>query len=823
MALSPGARLGPYEIVALLGVGGMGAVYRARDTRPALGREVAIKILRGAAGDADSQRRFEQEARATGALNHPNILAIYDVGTHEGTLYLVEELVDGATLRESLAKGALAPRMALEYAKAVAQGLAAAHAKGIVHRDLKPENVMITSDGRVKILDFGLAKLHLPSVTPDASTQEHATGPGTVLGTVAYMSPEQVRGQTVDHRSDLFSVGVVLYEMLSGERPFTGDTAPDTQASILNTEPRDLPAERQVPPVLERIVRRCLEKQPERRFQSASDLAFALDALSSVSIGVTPKAGTPASRRSGARYLAAALLLLALGLGIVWARWPARPDASLAPLRLSIVPPTNVVVGGAPSAVSPARILALSPDGTRLAFTAAGPDGIERIWIRALDSDQIQPLAGTENAQYPFWSPDGKFLAFYVGAGVAALRKVDISGRTPVTICAVPSNLTGGTWNRDDVILFGMSGSGSAVMRVSAQGGRPVPATTLDTERGETRHWAPFFLPDGDHFLYLAVGIRSGDSQSANGLYVGSLRSGERKLLQPVGSNAQYTHGLLVFLEGQSLLSQPFDPQAFVLSDKPTLVAEGVRIGGLAPVRGAFTVSSSGVLAYLGGASDVNTDLVWLDRQGQQVATLGEPANYQDVALAPDGHRAAIGLRTAGNVDIWLFDTDGPGRTRLTFDPKDHRSPVWSPDGKRVAYASIDRTGTRSVFAKSANGLGAEEPVVSLPGQTVPSTWSSDGTLLLVGGIPPTLWRLLMSGDRHPTRGSRTQSTRRPHSSRRMADGWRTGRMSQESTKFRWHRLLSPEASGRCQPRAAIFRAGGAMGRNCSSSRPTAT
>ena len=310
VALSPGTRLGPYEILSLLGAGGMGEVYRARDTRPELARDVAIKILLGAATDTDRRRRFELEARTTGALNHPNILAIYDVGTYEGMLYLVEELLDGTTLREPLQRGPLPARKAVEYARAIAQGLAAAHAKGIVHRDLKPENVMVTSDGRVKILDFGLAKLHEPTPAPESITQTHFTQVGKVLGTVSYMSPEQVRGKAIDHRSDLFSLGVVLYEMLSGARPFMGETPPDTQSAILNVEPPDLlVGERAIPPALERVMRRCLEKAPEQRFQSASDLAFALDAMSSTSTGATSAmaASVPSMRRWGhAGWIAAA-------------------------------------------------------------------------------------------------------------------------------------------------------------------------------------------------------------------------------------------------------------------------------------------------------------------------------------------------------------------------------------------------------------------------------------------------------------------------------------------------------------------------------------
>ncbi|MFN7983002.1 MAG: protein kinase [Vicinamibacterales bacterium] len=759
MSLLPGTRLGHFEIVSPLGAGGMGEVYRARDTRPALAREVAVKVLSGATAGDESRRRFEQEARATGALNHPNILAIYDVGMHDGLLYLVEELVEGSTLRAQLSKGSIQVRKAIEYGRSIAQGLAAAHAKGIIHRDLKPENVMVTDDGRVKILDFGLAKLHEPSPTSNDSTQTHQTGPGTILGTVAYMSPEQLRAQAVDHRGDLFSLGVLLYEMLSGARPFVGDTSVDTQAAILNAEPPEFAADRAIPPAVDRVVRRCLEKRPEHRFQSASDLAFALDALSSAALSssalpttaMSPMGADP-QRRGFRGWQLATAVVLGLAVGAIGAMVKARPTATQSDARqtrLSVVPPTDVTVGGGPSGVSPARILSLSPDGTRLAFVGAPKDGPARIYIRSLDSEELQSLPGTEEAQYPFWSPDGNSLAFYV---TGFLRRVELTGGSPRTLCPAPANVAGGTWS-GNTILFSLNSPNAPIMRVPAEGGTAEPVTELDSKAGESKHFAPFFLPDGDHFLYLGVGRTSNGTDTATGLYVGSLSSKSRKALQPVGSNAQYAQGHLVFMDGTSVAAQPFDPVRLELAGKPTVIATNVRIGGPALVRGAFSVARNGTIAFLHGVSETTTTLTWFDRTGAVLGTLGDPANYTDIELSPDGRRVAISLQDSqsGNTDIWLYDIDNAGaKTRFTFERNEDRSPVWSPDGSQLAFGS-ERVVPRAVFIKPTSGVGDERPLVSVANANVaPGAWTPDGKSLLLYGFGDIL-RWTVGSSQPPT------------------------------------------------------------------------
>jgi serine/threonine protein kinase len=435
MALTGGSRLGPYDITAQIGAGGMGEVYRAADTR--LGREVAIKVLPPhVTGDAERVARFTQEARAAASLNHPHILALYDIGSEGGTPYLVTELLEGRTLRDALSEGALSLRKAVDYATQAARGLAAAHAKGIVHRDLKPENLFITSDDRLKILDFGLAKL-TERETVDASalpTTPPATLPGVVLGTIGYMAPEQVRGLASDRRSDIFALGAVLYEMVAGQRAFQGDTAMDTMTAILKEEPAEVPATRPVTPALARIVRRCLEKNPAMRFQSADDLAFALEGISSAervqsSLPAVPPAGRRRWLGAAAAVVVVALVAMALAID-----GRSRPAANSPVYWTSILPPDGVTIGDVSGNV-PSRRIALSSDGRQLAFTATDAKGRLQLWIRSLESSAARPLDGTDNATYPFWSPDSRHIGFFVeGSGNAKLKVLDLAAGSQTTL-----------------------------------------------------------------------------------------------------------------------------------------------------------------------------------------------------------------------------------------------------------------------------------------------------------------------------------------------------------------------------------------------------
>ena len=795
MALSAGTRLGPYEILAAIGAGGMGEVYRARYTR--LGRDVAVKVLPdGLSADPERLQRFEQEARAAAALNHPNILALYDIGTHDARPYLVTELLEGATLREQLSAGPLPVRKTIEYAVQIAHGLAAAHEKGIVHRDLKPENVFVTDVAGVKILDFGLAKLTQPEpsiagvtalpTTPafDPAQARPNTLAGVVLGTIGYMSPEQVRGVAADHRSDLFAFGAVLYEMLSGRRAFHGETAMDAMTAIVKDHPPDLSTpERHIPPALVRIVDRCLEKSPAARFQSTRDLAFALEALSTLS---TPSGAAdalagikerPRGRERIAWTIAAALGVVALASLASTAILYLRPvPAEQQSIQFMVSPPdgwtTRTTTGGA------ARSLAMSPDGRRLAFIAADKDGRTMAWLRSLDSTVAQSLKGTENAGSPFWSPDSQFLAFVTDG---RLKKIDVAGGPPQTIADMAAS--GGTWSPDGTIVFNASGNGG-LSRVSAAGGAVSPVTILD--QGELRHVNPRFLPDGQHFLYGSNGIVSS-------IYVGSLNAKERgQLLRDVGTQVAYSQGRLFFTRAGTLLAQGLDAAALKLIGEPSPIAE--------IPAGAFDVSANGVLAYQSGTEANRSRLAWFDRMGRSLGALGEAAAYYTVDISPDGSHAAGGIKEQGKPfagDVWLYDLTGNSRTRLTFDaPNTEGRAIWAPDGKHVVYVKTGgQSGAEDLFQKASDGTGSEQPVLEDGMNKWPMSWSPDGRFLLYSASPgsPTtgndLWVLPLFGDRKPF----------PYLQTRFSES-----VGQFSTDGRWVAYQSNE-SGRPEVYVAAF------------------
>jgi Tol biopolymer transport system component/aminoglycoside phosphotransferase (APT) family kinase protein len=740
-------QIGSYTILSLLGAGGMGEVYRARDTR--LGREVAVKVVPDAfLSDPDRLARFEREARVLATLNHPHIGAIYGFEESDGVRALVLELVEGQTLAERLTTGPLPVKDALKIARDIADALEAAHEKAIVHRDLKPANIKLTPDGVVKVLDFGLAKVAArDGLSPDISrsplTAMGGTRSGVILGTAAYMSPEQARGHVVDKRTDIWAFGCVLYEMLTGRQALAGETVSDTIAAILEREPDWAALPDTTPAAVRRLLQRCLAKDPRHRVRDIGDARIELeDVLAGRATGAPVAQHGRRERVTWISLALVALAALAVGSVLYLGRSPTDTRA----YRSSILPPAGVSLEGLPSA-----LFALSPDGRRLVFVG-NAGGVRRLWVQSLDGLAGQPLAGTESAIMPFWSPDSESIGFLAGGKV---KRTDATGGPPVTLTDANPN-TGATWNRDGTILFASFGPGNPIRRVSASGGAPSAVTTLNTDAGETQHTYPFFLPDGRHFLYLAVGSKAGGPFSPNGIYVTALDSSERKLLVPGGSNVMYAQGYLFFLRGQTLMAQPFDVERLELTGDATPLAERVAIGGRIGTAAGFSVSETGVLAYQTGPAGgaLLSQLVWFDRSGKQIGALGDQAPYGDLALTPDGGRLAVslGVRAGGGRDIWLFDVARGLRTRFTFDVAEESASVWSPDGSRVVFNSR-RKGHLDLYQKASSGAGVEEQLLADDFDKYPVDWSPDGRFILFGAYPPRageLWVLPLFGDRKP-------------------------------------------------------------------------
>jgi serine/threonine protein kinase/Tol biopolymer transport system component len=716
-SLQPGQSLGPYRIESFLAAGGMGEVYRATDTR--LHRDVAIKV-----SAARFSERFEREARVIASLNHPHICQLYDVGPN----FLVMELVEGPTLADRIKQGALPLDEALGIARQIAEALEAAHEKGRVHRDLKPANIKITPEGVVKVLDFGLAKAaEEPSATvnpSDSPTQTITpTRAGVILGTAAYMSPEQARGQTVDRRADIWSFGVVLYEMLTGRSLFGGPTISDTLAAVLKTEVDTAPLPAQLRPIVER----CLRKDPRRRWQAIGDVRVALEE------------GVPVVQGMDRRYsrlpwmVAGGLMLALVSLAALHFRQsPSQP----ATVRFQIPPPEGA---------SFSTYLALSPDGRRLAFTANPNDGQPLLWVRALDSLEARPLPGTEGARVPFWSPDSRFLAF--AAQSTLLRKIDASGGPAQTLCSASNTIVGGYWSREGVIYFGTLGGG--ISSVPQAGADPVAVTKPDTAQAENWHAHPQVLPDGRHLLYLsAAGGGNG------GIYLGSLDGKEKKRLvaamtsfsyAPPSGNAKIGH--LLFLQQNTLMAQPLDPKSFKPTGDAFTIAEGVgSTRNYALNYAHFTTSANGALAYRSGFGGGQTQLKWFDSAGKLLRVVGARARYSNVVLSRDATRAAVveSDRQTLNTDLWLFDLARGIPTQFTFHEGQNWDPVWSPDGSRVAFSS-NRDGPYNLYLKDSSGARPEERLRKSDISERPCDWSSDGrSLMYTRGIGDSarLWVL---------------------------------------------------------------------------------
>jgi len=724
MSLTPGVRLGPYEIQTPLGAGGMGEVWKARDTR--LERTVAIKVLPShLSTSAEVRQRFEREAKTISQLSHPHICALYDVGHQDGTDYLVMEYLEGQTLAERLAKGALPVDQVLRYGTEIADALEKAHRQGIVHRDLKPGNVMLTPSG-VKLLDFGLAKALGPSA-PAAEltalpTETPLTEKGSILGTVQYMAPEQLEGKDADARTDIFALGAVLFEMATGKKAFAGASRASLISSIMMSEPQPVSqAQPMSPPVLDRVVAVCLAKEPEARWQTAHDVRLQLEwiARGGSSSALLP---APAPRRRASRELLAwglaGLALAAAALG--WIRVALRTEPAASAVRFSVAPPASTVfetIGGNVGLVT------VSPDGLKLVFSLVGSEGERQLWIRTLDSLAARPLPGTETGSHPFWSHDSRSVGFF---GYGELRRVEISGGPAITICPAPDG-RGGTWSQHGVIVFA-PGPFGPLHRVPATGGASEPVTRIDPNDLVTTHRWPHFLPDGRHFTYFA-GSHAATGLTNNGVLLASVDSKESRRLLPARSDAVYSSGHLLYAQGTTLLARPFDPKRLVLTGEAFPVAEDVRYDDLL-TRALFSASESGTLAYHGGGSELSR-LVWLDRAGKELGSVGTPGRYSRPRLSPDGRRMAVEVRDPGNADIWMHDLARGLATRFTFDKAEDRTPLWTPDGGSLFFSR--RNGPALEFyLKPATAGGAEKMITSIKVIGEVTDRSPDGRVIVL-------------------------------------------------------------------------------------------
>jgi len=734
----------------------MGEVYRARDTR--LGRDVAIKVLPAAfSSDPDRLKRFEGEARAAAALSHPNILALYDVGTHNGAPYLVTELLEGQSLTQRIRSGNLTVAKALDIAVHLASGLAAAHAKGIVHRDIKPDNVFLTKDGHVKILDFGLAKLLQPDRAGAAqelaaTSLPSGTEVGVILGTPAYMSPEQARGLPADARSDIWSLGLVLYEMVSGRQAFAGASQASVVSAILHEEPAPLSSLQPLtPPALDHVVRKCLAKEPDERWQSAKDVASELRWIAQENTHPTPAAPVSAGRRGREVAAWVAVLLASSAALALWLRSPNTRPQPAAVIRASI--PTLEGLTFATGGQDPHGPAAISPDGRLLAFAASSKDGGVQLWIRPLDAAEARPLPGTEQASYPFWSPDSASVGFFAGG---KLKTMFVNGGEPLDLCDAP-NGRGGAWSREGTIVFAPSLQ-SALYRVPAAGGTPEPLTHLDASKGQGTHRFPAFLPDGRHFLYYASTQSPLQMEFVgpwDGIYLGSLDGGADRFLLRSESEAQVASSHLLFMRRNELLAVPFDARSPAVSGEPSVLAENVE-RDMGRSKGGFTVSEGGILVYHPGAGANSTRLTWLDRSGRPLGTVGDPGFLGDPELSPDGRHALVSAVDAASrtVQIWLYDLGSGAGSRFTLGSSVSRFGIWSADGTRIYFTS-NRKGSDDLYVKPASGGGDEEQVFHSEGWLWPSAYSRDGRFLVFTQFGPKVERavyvLALGGERKAT------------------------------------------------------------------------
>lgn len=747
MSLISGTKLGPYEIQSLLGAGGMGEVYRAKDSR--LGRDVAIKVLPAEfSSDPVRKQRFEREAKTISGLNHPNICTLYDVGSQDGIEYLVMELVEGETLAQRLEKGPLLLQEVLKYGAQVADGLDKAHRSGVVHRDLKPGNIMLTRTG-AKLLDFGLARPavtsgSLATMTAAAPQQFPMTQEGTIVGTFQYMSPEQVEGREVDARSDIFSLGAVLYEMVTGKRAFEAKSQLSALSAILEKEPEAISTLKpRTPPILDRTIQKCLAKQPDERWQSASDLATQLNWMSDSSSSAITLNPLKARRNWGrVTAFSATVLLLALAVGV--GAWMLARRSTPAPqvMRFSINLPPGEALGGSwwwyPS-------VAIAPDGSQIAYVGHHA-GIPQIYVRAVSESSARPIPGTEGAETPFFSPDGEWLGFSSGD---KLKKVPLAGGPSVTI--TNTAVSGASWATDGTIYFGSAGNDSGLFKVTATGGEPQKLTTLDPKHNEIDHRFPEILPGGRALLFV---LRNAEQPSFDNADIAalSLATGERKILIKSGTHPHYVStGHLLFLRAGVLLAVPFDPVRLEVKGAALPVAENIlenpRIGA-----GQYAVSHDGLLVYIpGGVTYGDHELVFVDKAGNARSLTAAKRPYEDFSISPNGHFIATTIE--GPVtDTWIHDIDRDTEARFTFGVE-NRDPTWTPDGKHIAYSGY-RDGKYRIFWKPIDGSGPEETLLASDNAIDAWFWTPDGRALLYveygTSIGQNIGMLPMDDRQHP-------------------------------------------------------------------------
>ncbi len=746
MTIATGTKLGSYEVVAQIGAGGMGEVYQAHDTK--LGRDVAVKVLPEAfAHDPERLSRFQREAKILASLNHPNIATIFGLEHYDSVQYLVMELVSGETLADRVKQDGPVPvEEALAIAKQIAEALEAAHEKGIIHRDLKPANVKLTPEGKVKVLDFGLAKAFAGDATQEEignspTLSMAATMQGVILGTAAYMSPEQAKGKAVDKRTDIWAFGAVLYELLTGKPAFHGEDVGDILASVVKTEPAfdSLPAN--ISPSIRVLLQRCLRKDRRQRTPDAAILRIEIeDALTAPKdVGATQAAPAAIAWRERVAWPVAAgiLALIVITLAIALMMRAPKPEQ---PMRLSaeIGADASLYTLDGPSAV-------LSPDGTRLALLAAGTGQTRRIYVRSLDQLQATVLSDTERALDPFFSPDGKWIGFFADG---KLKKILAQGGAAVTLCDAPSD-RGGSWGEDGTIVF-TAGNRTPLSKVSSAGGSPEPLITLYTQAGETTQRWPQVLPGSKAVLFTSNASRTNYEDAEIDVY--SMASGQRKTVQRGGYHARYLpSGHIVYMHEGTLFAVPFDLKRLEVTGQPAPILEGVVTNPAVGVA-QFSFSETGNLAYIaGGSGGENVSISWMDREGKFTPLRDTPGNYYNPAFSPDGKRLALEISDGKRNDIWVYEWERDTLARLTFAGETNSYPVWTRDGQRITYSSQEKGGPLNLWWIRADGAGNPQRLTESKNVEYPRSWRPDGKVLAFTQLNPStnfdILTLLMEGD----------------------------------------------------------------------------